>query len=251
MSGELLCIGVGAGDPDWITMAAIAAIRRIDVLFVVVKSDGPDELVEARRALIERYREQPVRTVELPDPPRPWRTTPDYAAAVRRWRDERRDRWGEAIRRELGDEDTGGFLVWGDPSLFESTLAILRSLATQTASHQVRVIPGVSCVHALTARHGVPLNRPGRAVQIMPARLLGDRLPPGVDDVVVMLDANLAFATLAAEGIDIYWGAYLGTPDEILVAGALADVRDEIVALRAEAIRRKGWVFDTYLLRRR
>lgn len=252
MSGELLCIGIGAGDPDWITVEAIAAIRRIDVLFVVVKSDGPDELVEARRALIERYREQPVRTVELPDPPRPWRTAADYAAAVRRWRAERSDQWGEAISRELGETRTGGFLVWGDPSLFESTLAILQSLETAVAAPRpVLVIPGVSCVHALTARHGVSLNRPGRAVQIMPARLLGERLPPGVDDVVVMLDANLAFATLAAEGIDIYWGAYLGTPDEILVAGSLADVRDEIVALRAEAIGRKGWVFDTYLLRRR
>jgi precorrin-6A synthase len=53
-----------------------------------------------------------------------------------------------------------------------------------------------------------------------------------------------------AEGVEIYWGAYLGTSDELLIAGPLAAVRDEIARVRAEARERKGWMFDTYLLRR-
>ena len=48
----------------------------------------------------------------------------------------------------------------------------------------------------------------------------------------------------------LYWGAYLGTPDEILVSGPLAEVADEVVRVRAEARERKGWMFDTYLLSR-
>jgi precorrin-6A synthase len=50
--------------------------------------------------------------------------------------------------------------------------------------------------------------------------------------------------------VTIYWGAYLGTPDEILVSGPLAEVAEEIRRVRAEARERKGWMFDTYLLRR-
>ena len=88
-------------------------------------------------------------------------------------------------------------------------------------------------------------------MQVMPARLLADGLPEGVDDAVVMLDGRQTFAAIDPSGIDIYWGAYLGTPDELLVAGPLEQVRDEIVRLRADALARKGWVFDTYLLRRR
>ena len=53
------------------------------------------------------------------------------------------------------------------------------------------------------------------------------------------------------EGIDIYWAAYLGTPDEILVSGPLSEVREEILSRHQEAASRKGWIFDTYLLRRR
>ena len=66
-----------------------------------------------------------------------------------------------------------------------------------------------------------------------------------------MLDGRTAFATLPDADLDIYWGAYLGTPDEIVVAGALRAVKDEICRRRAEARARKGWIMDTYLLRRR
>ena len=50
--------------------------------------------------------------------------------------------------------------------------------------------------------------------------------------------------------MEIYWGAYLGTPDEILISGKLADVADEIQRRRAEARRANGWIMDTYLMRR-
>ena len=153
---------------------------------------------------------------------------------------------------ELGDDGVGGFLVWGDPSLFESTLAIVHEVLRDFSEPvELRVVPGVSSVHALTARHRIPLNRQGRAVQILPARLLADGMPDGVDDVVAMLDGKLVFNSIDPAGIDIYWGAYLGTPDELLISGDLAKVRDEIVRVRAEAAARKGWMFDTYLLRRR
>jgi precorrin-6A synthase len=72
-----------------------------------------------------------------------------------------------------------------------------------------------------------------------------------MDDVVVMLDARNAFATLPDTDLDIYWGAYVGTADEVLVHGDLQQVKAEIVRVRAEQRERKGWIMDTYLLRRR
>lgn len=249
---ELVLIGVGAGDPEWVTLAAVRAIQEIDVLFVVVKEREYDDLVEARRSIIERHRTRPLTMVELLDPPRPWQSVPDYPAAVAAWRAHRLESWGQAVAGHLGEGQSGGFLVWGDPSLYESTLAIVEHLVA-SASEEItyRVIPGVSSVLALAAAHRIPLNRQGRAVQISPARLLSAGMPADVDDVVVMLDGRQTFASIAPEGLDIYWGAYLGTPDEILLGGDLATVREEIVRVRAEASARKGWMFDTYLLRRR
>ncbi len=65
-----------------------------------------------------------------------------------------------------------------------------------------------------------------------------------------MLDGTCAFTQVDPAGVTIYWGAYLGTADEILVSGPLAEVSGEIQRIRAEARERKGWMFDTYLLRR-
>ncbi|MFT8394969.1 precorrin-6A synthase (deacetylating) [Propionibacterium sp.] len=254
MARELVLIGIGAGDPDWITLEAVHAIQAIDVLFVVLKQNELDDLVEARREVMSRHRSTPVRIVELHDPLRPWRTAPDYDAAVALWRAQRLDQWSRAVAANLGENQTGGFLVWGDPSLYESTLAIAQQLvaaASQDSPIGLRVIPGISSVLALAAHHKIPLNRQGRAVQISPARLLREGMPPEVDDVVVMLDGRQVFATIDPEGLDIYWGAYLGTPDEILITGDLATVRQQILDTRADALARKGWVFDNYLLRRR
>lgn len=248
---RLLLIGIGAGDPDHVTVQAVAALNAFDVLFVV-KKDGGDELLALRRDVVDRHRNAGAhRTVELTDPPRPWRDAPDYAAAVHRWREQRVALWEEAIAADLADDETGAFLVWGDPSLYESTLAVVAEIARRgRVALDYEVIPGISSLHALTARHRIPLNRVGRAVQITPARLLRDGLPDGVDDVVVMLDADAAFALLPSAGIEIFWGAYLGTADELLISGPLADVAGEIARARAEAKARKGWIFDIYLLRR-
>jgi precorrin-6A synthase len=67
---------------------------------------------------------------------------------------------------------------------------------------------------------------------------------------VVMLDSELVCRRYADQDLTIFWGAYLGTEDELLVSGKLADVVDEIARVRAAARERKGWVMDTYLLRR-
>jgi precorrin-6A synthase len=242
---KLLLIGIGAGDPDHVTVQAVRALNRFDVLFVVTK-DGTDELVALRREIVARHRSAgPYRTVELADPPRPWREASDYAAAVGLWREQRSEQWRSALHEHLRDGETGAFLVWGDPSLYESTLSVVAGLEID-----YEVIPGISSLHALTARHRIPLNRVGQSVLITPARLLADGLPDGIDDIVVLLDAGTAFASLPPEGIDIYWGAYLGTEDEILIAGPLERVAAEIVHAREEAKARKGWIFDIYLLRR-
>lgn len=251
MSRRLVLIGIGAGDPDWLTLAAVRAIQAIDVLYIVVKENDYDDLVTIRRELLRRHRSRALRIVELADPPRPWRSTPDYPAAVATWRAQRAEQWGAAVTESLADGELGGFLCWGDPSLYESTLAIVDQLLSADPGLSREVVPGVSSVHALTAAHQIPLNRQGRAVQILPARLIRDGLSPEIDDAVVMLDGQQTFAQIDPTGLDIYWGAYLGTPQQILIAGALADVRDDICRVRTEAAQTNGWVFDTYLLRRR
>lgn len=244
----VLVIGIGAGDPDHITVQAIKALRRADVVFLVDKA--PADLVRARERILERYAGHGPRIVALPDPPRD-RSAADYRAAIDDWRRRRADVWERALAGELAGDGCGAFLVWGDPALYDSTIAVLddvRSRGRVAFDHEV--IPGISSLQALAARHRIAWCRPGGSVQITTGRRLADGLPPDADDVLVMLDSGCAFTGLASHDLDIHWGAYVGTDDEILVSGRVADVAGEIERLRREARRRKGWVMDSYLLRR-
>jgi precorrin-6A synthase len=248
---RLLVIGIGAGDPEHVTAQAARALNEVDVFFVIDKGPETEDLVALRREVCERYIEgSSYRIVEVPDPPRD-RAATRYGAAVEEWRGRRAEVWEALLRGELGEDGVGAFLVWGDPSLYDSTLAVIeRVIARGAVAFDHEVVPGISSIHALTARHRIALNRVGGAVQITTGRRLAAGWPEGVDDLVVMLDADCAFRHVDPDGVEIYWGAYLGTADELLVAGPLAEVAEEVARVRTHARARKGWIMDTYLLRR-
>jgi precorrin-6A synthase len=254
----ILVIGIGMGHPDQLTVQAIDAMRRVDVFFAMDKAtnrsdDGdPAELVRVRRELCNHHLAgRPYRFVTIEDPPRE-RDAHVYRDAVESWHAARVDRYERALAEELGPDGCGGILAWGDPSLYDSTLRILEQIAARgTTTFSVEVVPGISSAQLLAARHRIVLNRVGGSVLVTTGRNLAAGLPAGVDDVVVMLDGSCAFTHLDHDAWDIHWGAYLGTDDELLVAGRLAAVADDIVRVRDDARRRKGWVMDTYLLRRR
>ena len=247
---RLYVIGIGVGDPEQLTLQAVAAMNRVDVFFTIDKGDATSDLAALRTELLARHVARPHRVVAAPEVPRD-RDPIAYLATATDWQARREALYEELIETELSDGETGGFLVWGDPALYDGTLTLLRRIADRTGI-AVESVPGISSIAALAAAHRLVLNRVGAPVLITTGRRLAEHgFPDDVDDVVVMLDGRTAFATLPDADLDIYWGAYLGTPDEIVVAGALRAVKDEICRRRAEARARKGWIMDTYLLRRR
>jgi precorrin-6A synthase len=251
---EVLIIGVGAGDPDYITVQAIKALNRVDVFFIVDKGAAKDDLVQLRKEICERHiTGTAYRFVEARDPERD--RTPKgsagYTDAVRAWHEQRAAIFEKMIAEELGADGVGAFLVWGDPSLYDGTIRIVEQLIDRgRVAFEYSVIPGVSSLHSLTARHRIPLNRIGEPIHITTGRRLAGGMPAGLDNVVVMLDGECAFRAVADDTVQIYWGAYLGTPDELLISGPVTKVGAEIERVRAEARERKGWIMDTYLLRR-
>lgn len=255
----MLVIGIGAGDPSYVTAQAVDALNRADVFVVLDKGDAKDDLVALRREILDRFvvgdAGTAYRLVERADPERRLRadTGPgrDYAADVQAWHDQRIDLYESVLRDEVADGEVVAFLAWGDPSLYDSTTRVLDQVAERgTLDLRLEVIPGISSLHALTARFAIPLNAVGGAITITTGRQLVAMDPAEIDNVVVLLDGRCSFADVDPDGLTIWWGAYLGSPDEILVTGPLAEVADRIREVRAEARARKGWMFDTYLLRR-
>jgi precorrin-6A synthase len=276
---KIYVIGIGAGDPDHLTLQAVKALNQVDVFFLLDKGTEKSDLIRLRHEILERHiTGRAYRLVEARDPDRDRDRAADgtaYAGAVDDWRSRRADIYARMIADELSaggsaaggegtaehagtgtsgrsdDERVGAFLVWGDPSLYDSTLGILEEILERgEVRFEYEVIPGISSVSALAAKHRVGLNRVARPVQITTGRRLAEGWPQDADDVVVMLDAHQSFRHHLAADPVIYWGAYVGTEDEILVSGRLSEVAGRIEELRAEARARKGWIMDTYLLRR-
>jgi len=249
---KLFIIGIGAGDPEYMTIQAIKALNQVDVIFVVDKGREKQALARLRTEVCERFiDEETYRVVPIADPERD-RTASAYGAAVDDWRRRRAEAYEAAILAELAEDERGAFLVWGDPAIYDSTLAIVEEvLARGAVTLEYEVIPGISSIQALAARHKVALNRVGEPIQITTGRRLKETRSEDVENVVVMLDADNAYRGVASEEIDIYWGAYVGTEDEILISGALPEVEVQIEQVRHEARQRIGWIMDTYLLRRR
>lgn len=241
---RLSLIGTGTGNPDHLTLEGVAALRGANLILLPRKGAGKADLADLRRQICAAHLpdlacvaefDLPVRDPALP-----------YLDAVERWHDAIAHIWAQEIAARLPGGGDVALLVWGDPSLYDSTLRIAARLGLP-----VRVVPGITSLSVLTAAHAIPLNDLGAPVVITTGRRLrNEGWPDGAGTVAVMLDAGGAFDVLDAAGVQIWWGAYLGLPQEALIAGSLAEVGARIIETRARLRAQHGWIMDIYLLRR-
>ena len=248
---HILIIGIGAGNPEHMTVQAINALNRADVLFIPTKGAKKTELAEVRRDICGRYvTRSDSRTVEFAVPVRQTEGR-SYSRSVDDWHASIAATYEALLASELADGQAGAFLVWGDPMLYDSTIRIVeRMKARGKVAFDFEVVPGITSLQALCASHRIPLNLVGKPVEITTGRRLAESFPQKSETAVVMLDGEQAFRNIDDPDAEIYWGAYLGTPDEIVISGRLAEVKDAILEARAAARERMGWIMDIYLLRK-
>jgi precorrin-6A synthase len=246
---KIFVIGIGSGDPDHMTMQAIRALNQVEVFFIPDKGTEKSALRDLRVSICERFIEDgDYRTIGVDVPQRA--SSGDYLVGVDEWHGRLADIYGGLFERELGEGEVGAVLVWGDPAIYDSTLRIIERVRARGLALDFEVIPGISSVQVLAAKHRIALNRIGESVLLTTGRKLAEGFPEQAGSVVVLLDGVQAFASLADQNLEIFWGAYLGTDHEILRSGKLAEVKDEIAAVRKHARERHGWIMDTYLLRK-
>lgn len=250
MKRKIFIVGMGAGNPEHVTMQAIDALNQASVFFIPNKGEGKAELASLRRDICERFvANKAYRLVDYDVPVR--NSSASYRQDVKDWHDEIERVIERLLIEKLGEEERGAFLSWGDPSLYDSVLRILERIAAGgKVELDYEVIPGITSVQALAAAHRIPLNRIGESVLITTGRKLAEGLPEHAESVVVMLDGQAAFRSVDGDTY-IYWGANIGTEHEVLVGGTLKEVMGEIERAREAVRKQSGWVMDTYLLKKR
>ena len=247
---DLHLIGIGTGNPDHQTRAAIKAMNAADLILLPRKGDAKSDLIDLRRAICAEVLTGATRVVEFDLPVRDAEAA-TYLDGVHDWHTAIAATWAQLIVAHRPQGGRVALLVWGDPSLYDSSLRIAERLRADGLALRVEVIPGLTSLQLLTAAHAIPLNTLAAPVLITTGRQLRDNgWPAGVDTVAVMLDGSCSFQRLAPEGLHIYWGAYLGMPQQLLLAGLLTTTGQLVVEARAAARAEQGWIMDIYLLRR-
>ena len=241
----LSLIGIGTGNPGHLTAEAVQALNAADLILLPRKGEEKSDLADIRHLILSQVLTTPVPVAEYDVPQRADQT--DYLGAVNDWHDAIAALWLDAITARLPQGGTVALMVWGDPSLYDSTLRI----AARLPGVAVKVIPGITSLQVLTAAHAIPLNTLAAPVTITTGRQLRDHgWPEGAVTLAVMLDKGGAFTTIYPADTIIWWGAYVGMPQQALIHGPLSEVSEDILSTRARLRAEHGWIMDIYLLRR-
>lgn len=247
---ELLLVGIGTGNPDHLTLQAIKALNSADLVIIPRKGETKADLAELRRRICTDVLTNP--SVKIADFDLPVRdaANPDYRRGVDDWHDAIAAVWKDTILAGIGSKGRVALLVWGDPSLYDSTLRIAGRVA-KVLPLTIEVIPGITSLQTLTAAHAIPINDIGAPFIVTTGRKLREEgWPSGVDTIAIMLDGECSFRAIDPEGVSIWWGAYVGMAEQIILSGPLAEMADKIVETRARARADHGWIMDIYILRR-
>lgn len=243
---QLFLIGIGTGNPEHLTLQAIRTLNAADVILIPRKGETKADLAEIRRAICSDVLTNPrTRIVEFDLPMRD-EATPSYVQRVEDWHDRIAEVWTEALAGTHSPKERVALLVWGDPSLYDSTLRIAARLNPQP---QITVIPGITSLQGLTAAHAIPLNDLAAPFTITTGRQLRENgWPKGSDRIAVMLDGECSFTSVPSKDVTIWWAAYVGMPQETTLSGPLETLAAQIIETRRALRAQHGWIMDIYIL---
>lgn len=195
MSGRLVGIGVGPGDPELMTLKAVRRLGEADVVVTLAAGSRPS-------------RARAIAAAHLPPTAREL-SVPLDMGADRRAVAASYDRLAATVRGELGGGAVVAVLCEGDPLLFGTFVHLLHRLPDAAA---VDVVPGIPSALAAAAAERWPIATGEEGVAVLPATLGPARL-------------HAALAVVRSAAI-LKLGARLGEVRHLLgELGLLADAR--------------------------
>jgi precorrin-2/cobalt-factor-2 C20-methyltransferase len=180
VSGRLIGVGVGPGDPELVTLKALRALREADVVAHFAKAGHPSHA----RAIVAAHLD--AGTEELPLLYPVTTEHPKTAACYREAIAAFYDASAAAIARHLDAGRTVAVIAEGDPLFYGSYMHLHVRLA---AKYRCEIVAGVTGMSGCWSAAGVPIAQGDDVFAVLPATLAPDELErrlAGCDAAVVM-----------------------------------------------------------------
>ena len=154
MSGRLVGVGVGPGDPELLTVKGLRMLREADEVFVPVANTGE---VGRAEATVREYLEDDRITRLL------FALSDDTEARERNWTNAARE-----VSERLRDGKTCAFATIGDPNVYSTFTYLARTVREMEPHVEVKTVPGITAMQDLASRSGTVLLEGDGRLALLP-----------------------------------------------------------------------------------
>nr|MBA3952437.1 precorrin-2 C(20)-methyltransferase [Rubrobacter sp.] len=162
MSGRLVGVGVGPGDPELLTIKGLRALREADEVFVPVADTG--EVGRAEATVREYLDEGRIRRLLFA-------LSDDAGARERNWTDAARE-----VSGYLREGRTCAFATIGDPNVYSTFTYLARRVRESLPGVEIETVPGITAMQDLASRSGTVLLEGDERLALLPFTAGEERL---------------------------------------------------------------------------